>query len=200
MKKLLVLVLSVAMLVCTACNTTWVTTLDSILAAAAPALIDILQIVAASNGKPMNTALEAKINTDAADIKTLAADFAKADAASAPGACQKLMTVIGVYQNDQALVLQFAQVSDQNTQMKIKLLSDLVSGTVTAITSVIPACQSNPKLFKVAPPLSITNFTQQYNNVLTTKTGNPAVDALTPKIKLHQHSKLARTLTLGALK
>ena len=32
-------------LFCTACSTAWVSTLDSILAAAAPALINILQIV-----------------------------------------------------------------------------------------------------------------------------------------------------------
>jgi hypothetical protein len=199
MKKILIVVLSLAMF-CTACSTAWVNTLDAILAAAAPALIDILQIVAASNGKPMNSALAAKINTDSADIKTLASDFATAEASAAPGACQKLNAAVGVYQNDQQLVLQVAQVSDPNTQAKIKLLSDLVSGTVVAVTAVIPSCQANAKLFKVSPPLNLTNFTNQYNRYLLMKTGNPAVDALTPKLKLHQHSKTVRVLSLGTLK
>ena len=43
MKKILVVALSLA-LFSTACSTAWVSTLDSILSAAAPALIDILQI------------------------------------------------------------------------------------------------------------------------------------------------------------
>ncbi len=60
MRKVLIVVLSLAMF-CTACSTAWVLTLDSILAAAAPALINILQIVAVANGQPVNANLAAKI-------------------------------------------------------------------------------------------------------------------------------------------
>ena len=63
MKSVLVVVLSLVVL-CTACSTAWVSTLDSILAAAAPALVNILQIVAVANGQPVNSNLEAKINAD----------------------------------------------------------------------------------------------------------------------------------------
>ena len=87
MRKLLVVALSLAMF-CTACSTAWVVTLDSILAAAAPALINILQIVAVANGRPVNSNLTAKTNTDVADIKTLAADFTKLSTGSASGVCQ----------------------------------------------------------------------------------------------------------------
>ncbi len=79
MKKALIGVLFLAV-TCTACSTAWVSTLDSILAAAAPALINILQIVAVANGQPMNAGLAAKINSDAGDIKTLAGDLAKVSA------------------------------------------------------------------------------------------------------------------------
>ena len=41
-------------MLCTGCSTAWVSTLDSILAAAAPALINILQIVAVAEGLPVN--------------------------------------------------------------------------------------------------------------------------------------------------
>jgi hypothetical protein len=71
MRKVLVVALSLSMF-CTACSTAWVSTLDSILAAAAPALINILQIVAVANGQPVNATLAAKINADATIIKTLA--------------------------------------------------------------------------------------------------------------------------------
>jgi hypothetical protein len=122
MRKILVSTLSLAMF-CAACSTAWVSTLDSILAAAAPALVNILQIVAVANGQPVNSALAAKVTSDATDIKTLASDFAAASSASAPGICQALQSAVSVYQADQQLVLQVAQVSDSNTQTKITLLA-----------------------------------------------------------------------------
>jgi hypothetical protein len=198
MKAFLVGVLSLAMF-CTACSTAWVSTLDSILASAAPALVNILQIVAIAQGQPLNSNLAAKINTDAKVIRTLAADFAKASSGSASGACQQLQAAVGTYQADQALVLQVAQVSDPNTQTKITLLAGLVAGTVQAITAMIPACQNtaSPHGFKTAPPYSVSAFAAHYNSILVTPTGNAAVDAATQKLKLHQHSKIVRLVTFG---
>jgi hypothetical protein len=201
MRKVLVVGLSLAML-CTACSTTWVSTLDSILAAAAPALINILQIVAVANGQPVNGNLTAKINSDAAAIKTLAGDFAKASGGSAAGVCQELQAAVSVYQADQQLVLQVAQVSDSNTKTKIALLTNLVAGTVNAIIAVIPSCQNAATFqgFKAAPPYSVSTFAAQYNRILVETTGNAAVDAVTPQLKIHQHSKLVRAVTFGRLR
>ena len=196
MRKVLVVALSLAMF-CTACSTAWVSTLDSILAAAAPALINILQIVAVANGQPVNSNLAAKINADATVIKTLAADFAKASSGSAPGVCQQLQAAVSAYQADQQLVLQVAQVSDSNTQTKITLLTDLVAGTVQAITAVIPSCQNAASTFKALPPYSVSSFTAHYNSILLAPTGNVAVDAVTQKLKLHRHSKLVQSVTFG---
>jgi hypothetical protein len=200
MKKALIVVLSLAML-CTACSTAWVSTLDSILAAAAPALINILQIVAVANGQPVNANLAAKINADATIIKTLAGDFAKASSGSAPGVCQQLQAAVSAYQTDQQLVLQIAQVSDSNTQTKITLLADLVAGTVNAILAVIPSCQNTAvtRNMKTAPSYNVSTFADHYNSILLAPTGNAAVDAATRKLKLHQHSKLLRAVTFGRL-
>jgi hypothetical protein len=201
MKKVLVVALSLAIF-CTACSTAWVTTLDAILAAAAaPALINILQIVAGANGKPVNGNLAAKINADATVIKTLAADFASASSGSTPGVCQELQAAVSAYQADQQLVLQVAQVSDSNTQTKITLLADLVAGTVNAITAVVPACQNAAVTRSVgtAPTYSISTFADHYNSILVAKTGNAAVDAATPRLKLHRHSKLVQMVTFGRL-
>jgi hypothetical protein len=200
MRKVVVVALSLAMF-CTACSTTWVSTLDSILAAAAPALINILQIVAVANGQPVNSNLVGRINADTAVIETLAADFAKISPGSAPAVCQQLRAAVSAYQVDQQLVLQAAQVNDPNTQTKIALLADLVAGTVDAIMAVIPSCQ-NAAGFRsttAAPPYSVATFTDHYNRILVMKTGNPAVDAVTPKLKLHRHSKLVRAATFGRL-
>lgn len=200
MKKVLVAVLSLVML-CSACSTAWVSTLDAILAAAVPSLINILQIVAIAKGLPADADLAAKINADSAVIKTLANDFAKASSTSAPGVCRQLKSAVGTYEADQQLVLQVAQVSDPNTQTKITLLANLVGGTVEAITAVIPSCQDSEaaRAFKAAPPYNLTTFSEQYNSILIAPTGNAAVDAATPKMQLHRHSKLARLLTLGLL-
>lgn len=200
MKKTCVFALSLVML-CTACSTAWVVTLDSILAAAAPALINILQIAAIANGRPMNAELAVKVNADAALIRTLAGDFAQTSATSSAGVCQQLQSAIGAYQADQQLALQLAQVSDPNTQTKITLLANLVAGTVQAITAVIPSCPNaaSRQAFKAAPPYSLSSFTDHYNSILTAPTGNAPVDAATPKLKLYRHSKLARSMTLGLL-
>jgi hypothetical protein len=198
MRTRLVVVLSLAMF-CTACSTAWVSTLDSILAAAAPALINILQIVAVANGKPMDSNLAAKINADATVVKTLAGDFSKASSGSAPGVCQQLQAAMGAYQADQALVLQVAQVSDPKTQTKITLLANLVAGTVQAIAAVMPSCQANAQAFEASPPYSLSTFIDHYNSVLVAPTGNAAVDAATTALKVHRHSKLVRVLTFGHL-
>jgi len=198
MQKLLVVVLSLAML-CTGCSAAWVATLDSILAAAAPALINILQIVAVANGQPVNSTLAARINTDAADIKMLATDFATLSSGSGSGVCQQLQTAVSTYQTDQQLVLQMAQVGDPNTQTKITLLTSLVAGTVEAITAVIPSCQTSAQAMKGTPPFDISNFAAAYNGILLAPTGNAAVDQLTPKLILHRHSKFVRLTTFGRL-
>lgn len=200
MKKSLVFVLSLVVF-CSACSTAWVGTLDSMLAVAAPALVNILQIVAIANGNPMNGNLAAKITSDAAALKTLAIDFAKASPEAASSVCQALQTAVSVYQADQQLVLHAAQVSDPNTQAKITILVGLVAGTVEAITAVVPSCQNaaTNRRMKSTPPYSLSTFADRYNSILLTPTGNAAVDAATPLLKLHQHSKIVRSLTLGRL-
>src|SRR6202140_311726 len=200
MKATLVVALALAMLA-TGCSTAWVVTLDSILAAAAPALINILQIVAVAQGQPINSSLVAKINADTTAIKTLAADFAKASSGSAPGICQELQAGVNAYEADQQLVLQVAQVSDPVTQTKIAMLADLVAGTVSAITAAIPSCQSvaASRHLNAALPYNVSTFVADYNRILVTATGDPAVDAATPDLKLHRHSKLLRIATIGRL-
>jgi len=132
-------------------------------------------------------------------IKTLASDFATASSGSSSGVCQQLQAAVNVYEADQQLVLQAAQVSDSNTQTKITLLTSLVAGTVEAITAVIPSCQTSAQAMKGTPPFDISNFAAAYNGILLAPTGNAAVDQLTPKLILHRHSKFVRLTTFGRL-
>jgi len=184
----------------TGCSTSWLTTLDSILAAAAPAIINILEIVAVAKNQAPNTQLENKIRTDAATIKSLATDFANAAADSAPGVCKQLDAAINVYQQDLVQVLQLAQVSDPNTQSKVTILTTLVATTIEGIIAVIPSCNAaQVKNVKAQPPFELKHFISNYNSALTAKTGNAPVDKLTPKLKLHQHNAFVRAITFGQL-
>jgi hypothetical protein len=199
MRKVLAAVL-LATLMCAGCSTGWVAEVNAILGAAAPALINILQIVAVANGQPLNGNLAAKINADAGAIKTLAGAFGTASADAAPGVCRQLEAAVATYQADQQLVLQVAQVRDANTQTKITLLVGLVAGTAQAIAAAIPACQNSVTGDRLAgAEFSASGFADGYNRILREPTGNQAVDALTPKLALHRHSKLLRSVTFGKL-
>ena len=207
MKKLLIPVLLLT-IVLSGCSTAWLTTLDSVLAAAAPALINILQIAALSKGLTASSAsaqLTAKINADAAALQKSASDFASASAAAAPGACAQLQAALTTYQSDLPAVLQVAQVSNANTQSKIETLSALVVGVFGCIEPLIPNCQA-PKMMGLAgathsaPPLELKNFVQAYNAVLVSPVNDKAVDAETSKMKIHRHGKFARAVTLGVLR
>jgi|ERR1022692_1047127 hypothetical protein len=206
MRKVLPVTITTAMaltcaMVCAGCSAAWVSSLNAILSAAAPALINILQIVAVANGQPVNSTLAAKINVDSAAIEILAADFARASSGSAQGVCRQLQTAVSVYQSDEQLVLQAAQVSDVNTQTKIVLLTDLVASTLNAIAAVIPACQNTALARREsAKAYSVSSFTAHYNGILLDKTGNAAVDALTPQLKLRQQSKILQIVTFGRIR
>jgi D-alanyl-D-alanine carboxypeptidase len=184
MKSVLTIVLCFAMAF-TTCSPAWVSTVTTILSVAAPALINILQIVAIAGGKPFDPNLATKINTDAATLKQLAADYAAASAAAKPGACSQLLAGIGMYSADVQLIINVAQVSNPVTQQKITLLTELVVGTVEAIAAVIPACSATaPTGPRVSQKFSVKNFVNDYNTELVKTTGNTVVDDLTPKLKL----------------
>jgi hypothetical protein len=195
----LVLCLSITL---TACSAAWVSTATTIISVAGPALINILEIVAVANGQAVNQQTVAKVNSDVANIKQLLTAFASASSSAAPGVCSQLQAALTTYQADQQLILSVAQVSDPATQTKIQLLSGLVTGTVQAIFAVLPQCQApaSGKFGTIsAPPVKVKNFVKTYNAILVAKTGNIAVDNLTSKRKLHEHSTTVRYASLGIL-
>jgi hypothetical protein len=183
------------------CSTAWTTTFDNILVAAAPSIVDIISIVDIAENKPLDTAEINKINADAANLKAMAADFEAASAAAAPTACAQLQAAVQTFAADVAYVTSIAQVSDPATQTKVQTLVVLVSGTVAAITAVIPACQTPAQLkatFGKAPvPVPLKTFIGSYNTVLVTPTGNAKIDSFTKSHKIHVHSKFVRILTFG---
>jgi len=173
----------------------WVATLDTILAQAAPALVNVYSIIQIAENKPVDAAFVAKINQDAATVKALSADFAAASAAAAPTACAQLQAAISVYSQDQAEVMALLQVSNPAVQSKVGALVILISGVVVEVLALIPACKTaagRASLEAQGVPLPLKQFVQSYNNVLVVPTGNAAVDSFTKSHKLHQHNKFFR--------
>jgi hypothetical protein len=203
-KKLLSLTLCGTMFLY-GCSTSWLTTVSSILAAAAPALINILQIAALAEGKPMDSGLAAKVNGDAANLKKVLSDYQVASTAAQPGMCSQVQATLNVYEEDLPAVLAVAQVSNQNVQSKIAAISALTVRLFASSEPLIPGCQAPPSpkaMMATLHPASVDlkTFIPAYNAALTSPTGHPAVDKATPGMKLHEHSKAVRMLTLGIAK
>jgi len=199
----LVVALSTSMVVA-GCSTTWVTTLDNILIVAAPALINILNIISVVQGVPVNTALESKITGDVAVVKTLATEFSSASTAASPAVCSQLEAAINTYGVDEQQVISLVPVNiDPATQQKIAILSGLVATTVSSILAVVPQCQTaagRRAMFQGVPPLPVSTFIKTYNTELVKPTGNAAVDKFTKGRKVHAHGKFLRYISAGLVK
>ncbi len=54
-------------------------------------------------------------------------------------------------------------------------------------------------VFQACSAFSLQTFVVHYNSILTAKTCNKKIDALTKKLVIHQHSKFVRIISLGKL-
>jgi hypothetical protein len=176
----------------------WVGQVGTIVAALAPAVINILQIIALAEGKPFNKSLGDKITADAANIKVLANDFATASAAAAPNACAQLKAGLATFGADQATVNSLIQVADPATQAKASLLFNLTNGAFSTVEALIPSCNApaalRESLAKATPLVDGNKFVTTYNAALVVPTGKASVDAYTKSHKIHAHNLFVRML------
>lgn len=192
------------LLVLAGCSVAWVATLDNILAAAAPALNNVITIVDLSQGKPVDQALETKITNDAANLKVLAANFAAASGTN-PTACQEVQAGVAVLNDDAAVVLNLVQ-SVASTNPNLPIIFASADALVAAITGLIPACQTpaaitaskNSVPSKVAK-IDVNAMIKNYNKNLTKKTGNAVIDAYTKANQVHVHSSFVRFVSFQKL-
>ena len=192
MKKFLVVILAGVLVFTTACNSAqFIAVLNEV----TPAVTAILQIIALLENKPADTSLAAKVGSDVAALTKLYTDFAGADAISKPGIQTQINATFGVLNNDLGTILQLAQVSNLATQAKLTALVALITESVQIAQAFI-----NPTPAARQGTLNAEALQSSFNSILVAKTGDRSVDTLTPKLKLHQHSKLVRTLSLGLAK
>lgn len=184
-----------------ACSTTWIAKFDTIIAAAAPALVNVLNIVAIAEGKPVDAVLEAKISTDTANLKIIAAQLAAASAATAPTFCAQTKAAVQVINDDAQVILQIVQVSSAAGTTNALLVFEAADAIVLTITSLIPSCATPVAARELARAklntLDANALISNYNHALTQPTGFPAIDAYNRSHQIHAHSKAVRVITFN---
>jgi hypothetical protein len=179
----------------TACSSAWLNDVSKYINLAAPAVLNIIEIIAIAKGTAPDAALIAKINADSAALSKLAEDFASASATSQPAIQPQLDAAFNTFQQDAATVFQLAQVSNPQKQVLISSLVQLVQNTIHQIGAMIP--QGRAGKLSASPPISASDFVTKYNATLEAKTGDKKFDSEVSKKKLHLHSKFVRAVSLG---
>jgi hypothetical protein len=204
LSKMSLSALLVVSLTLQACSTTWISKLDTIIAVAAPSLLNVLNIVAIAEGKPVDAALEAKITADAANLKVVAAQLAAASAAAAPTACAQTQAAVQVINDDAQLILQIVQVSSASSTTNALVVFQAADAIIITITALIPSCATPVATRELArarlTTLDTNKLISDYNFVLTRPTGYPNVDNFNRTHQLHAHNKFVRVITLGHAK
>src|SRR5271166_2353155 len=172
MRKALLAVFLSGLMVIQGCNTTWIAKLDTIIAAVAPSLVNVLNILAIAEGKPVNTILEAKITADAANLKILAAAFSSASSAAAPTACAQVQAGVAVLGDDFSVVLQILQVSSTASQTNALAVFQAADAIFLTITALVPACATpapamRATLARQLTALDANMLVANYNSALT---------------------------------
>lgn len=203
-KTIVVAVLSLALIV-SGCSTSWIAEVSNILADVAPALINVLNIVAIAEKKPVDANLTAKITQDAANLKTLSTDLAAASAAAAPTICAQTQAAANALTADAGLVLQVVQVSAASSQTNAMDVFQEGDAFVNTIVGLLPSCAVPPAAAKKAfldkaQALDSGTLRRAYNTALTHRTGNALVDAYNKNHKLPVHGRFVHVLTLDRVK
>jgi hypothetical protein len=196
MKKVLALVLAVTMAT-VGCSAAWVSTFESYLAIAGPAVIQILEIVALAKGAAVSPAVIAKVNGDAKALQTLVQSIQTASAANLPTACAAFNEGVKVFAADVPTLEQIGQLSNPTTQAQVADALQLVESTIAEIETPIASCQTSGASFKTAVAASRvkspSDFASQYNKIM-------ARDKTTSKYRVHVHGKFTRYATFGIAK
>lgn len=152
---------------------------DAFLNVIGPAVSDIIQIIAIVKGTPADLTPVAKIDADVAAVEKLYSDFQAAGTSAQPGVQAAINAGFTTLNADLGQVFSLAQVSNPASQAKITALVSLVETGVQLAEGVV-----NTKGPHVSETFTAKQLKSSFNQVLTAKTGNSAVDAFTAKHKI----------------
>jgi hypothetical protein len=192
--KLLALTLALTIFA-TSCTTSWLTTFEGYLTVAAPVIIQIIEIIGLAKGVAVSPATIAKINADAAAVKTLVQSVEAATSANLPTTCSALNEGIATFAADVPTLEQIGQISNPNLQATIQDALVLVQATITEIEAPIASCQTSGASLKTMAAAnrvkSPNDFVGQYNSIMK-RHGQTC--------RVHLHSWPVRYITLGIMK
>lgn len=165
-----------------------------------PVLIDILQIAAVASGNS-TTALQTKVTTDSADAQTLVQDYLSKGSV---GIWNDMNAALNVLSDDASTVFQLANVVTGASQAKVSLIVASGQTLFAIIESLLPAAPASinavvaVRHFSAHAPtskLTLGDWTASWNKLMTSKSGDPKLDAVTPKMQIHLHSWAVRHAT-----
>ncbi len=197
--RTLLIISLIATMATVGCSTSWLTTFDSWLAIAGPAVINILELVALARGVTVPASVLAKVNGDSASLKVLATSVNSAVAADLPNACAAFNQGVQTFVADLPTLASIGQISNPTRLAQITDGVNLAQGVFSLIEAPISACADSSPTTAQANfyfAAARTRFTSQrdflgkYNEIM-------ARDAVTKKLQIHQSSKPVRWLTLG---
>lgn len=166
LKSTLAITLIAAMV---ACSTSWVTEAVNILKVVAPAAINVLALVAAFEGTPINAQKEMTITNDVNAAITELQNYSAASVAAQPGIVTQLNAALTQTQTDLSSILTDLHISDKTKVAQITALVTFVISEVAAVESLLPPAKpvTARKL-----PVSAKNFKKSFNALM--KSTDPA--------------------------
>ena len=165
-KAVLPFVLAVT-LATVACSTTWVAEAVNILKVVAPAAVNILTLVAAFEGTPVDVQKSQTITNDVNAALKYLQDYSAASAAAGPGVLAQLDGALSATQNDLSSILATLHVVDKAHAAQIQALVTFVISEVAQVQSLIPPPPSTViPIARRTIPLSARKFKSSFNAMI----------------------------------
>jgi hypothetical protein len=162
-KQSLAVILSLT-LALAACSTNWVTEATNILAVVTPAAVNVLTLISAFSGRPVNQSAAMTITNDVNVAITLIKDYAAASDATKPGVATQLNAALAVTQRDLSIFLSTAGIKDQKKIAEVQAIISFVVSEVAAVQSLIPTATAPPTARKL--PISARQFKRNFNSLV----------------------------------
>ncbi len=214
--KGLVMVVLCGTVVCTACSTAWVGEAEQIAAALIPATANLVTLVATLQGKNVCAAelqtvqsAGAQAGSDLQVMRSLIAQYQKADAAEQTGLLNQIQAAMSAVQLTLNGLLPALHIKDAATQAKVTAVVGILLSEVQSMAAIVPLVNpgASPAMMTMAArqvkkqaPLTASEFVSSYNATMTAKTGNWELDHAAAGLQIHVHQKFARWASAGLLK
>jgi hypothetical protein len=213
--RILALLLA-AILLFTACSTSWISEAEQIVAVLVPAATNIVALAAALQGNSVSPAdlqaiqnASSQAGADLQLIQSLITAYQKADASAQPGILNQIQAALSTVQSTLNGLLPALHIKDAATQAKITAVVGIVISEIDSLAAILPMVSSSAspqmtveaaKQSKKQPPLTASQFAASYNATMTAKTGQTRLDAVTAGLQVHAHPKAERWASAGFLK